>query len=233
VLDVINTVLRACGQEPIDRIGQLFSEVHAQALTTFPELDHYGGRSKIPYWGTWWSRIGEPPRWPSGSGKKILAYLKPFTALPALLESLRKRRLPSLIYGPLIPPELKQRFSSDSISFSEVPIDLDAASEECDLVILNGTHGVSAQMLLAGKPVLSFPILLEQLLVARNIEKIGAGLFASIDHPNQIDAKLDAMLESDSFAEAARGFAERYAFVNPHTQVAKLARKLDQMAAAS
>src|SRR4051812_8318588 len=41
-------------------------------------------------------------------------------------------------------------------------VDVAAASRECDLAVLNGGRGVTAEMLLAEKPVLAVPLVLEQ-----------------------------------------------------------------------
>ena len=37
--------------------------------------------------------------------------------------------------------------------------------EQCDVAVLNGGHGVTSQMLLAGKPVLEIPLAMEQRLL--------------------------------------------------------------------
>ena len=70
------------------------------------------------------------------------------------------------------------------------PVDIAAAARECDVAILNGTHASTAAVLLAGKPILQLPLFLEQQLIAQNVERLGAGLTASIKQPEGIQAKL-------------------------------------------
>jgi UDP:flavonoid glycosyltransferase YjiC (YdhE family) len=95
------------------------------------------------------------------------------------------------------------------------------AAAECDLAILNGTHGATAQILLVGKPSLHFPLFLEQGLLAENVARLGAGLVAS---PDQEDfyARLNQLLRSPGYAAAARQFAQRYTFLDPVKQVQRV-----------
>ena len=50
VLDQINSVLKALGFTILDCVADLFEGTEI-FLTTFPELDHYGPRSDVRYWG--------------------------------------------------------------------------------------------------------------------------------------------------------------------------------------
>ena len=101
-------------------------------------------------------------------------------------------------------------------------LDVARASRECDVAVLNGGHGVTAQMLLAGKPVLTVPLVLEQTMTGRALERIGAGLSAPPARGEPWEwsgrAKLEAVLNDDRFAEGAQRFAERYAKFDPKRQ---------------
>jgi UDP:flavonoid glycosyltransferase YjiC (YdhE family) len=120
---------------------------------------------------------------------------------------------------------VRQRFASPAVHFGRERFNMARAAAGCDLAVLNGTHGVTAQVLLAGKPSLHFPIFLEQALVAQNVERLGAGLTATPDTA-EAPAYLDRLVGWPGYAAAARGFAERYAFLDPVTQVERLTERL-------
>jgi UDP:flavonoid glycosyltransferase YjiC (YdhE family) len=50
---------------------------------------------------------------------------------------------------------------SPTLHRAERRMDVTRAAAECDVAVLNGGHGVTAEMLLAGKPVLAVPLVLE------------------------------------------------------------------------
>ena len=110
---------------------------------------------------------------------------------------------------------------SPTLRFADQPINMAKATAECDLAILNGTHGATAQILLAGKPSLHFPLFLEQGLLADNVARLGAGLVAAPDRED-FHTRLNQLLRSPSYAVAARQFAQRYACLDPVEQVQRV-----------
>ena len=235
VLDRANRLLAVWGQEPMDRLSRLYADVDGDFLTTFPELDHYPCRRGGRYWGPVLaapdeagdgngSRNGNSRsavRWPDAPGRRVFAYLKQSRALDRVLRMLHERRCPTVAYVEGVPPaELRERFKSPSLGFEDRPLDLRRVAAECDLAVLNGGHGATAEMLLAGKPVLQVPLVLEQLMTARAVEQFGAGASAPFRRcePWQGDVALDALLTEDRFALAARRFAHRYAAFDPRRQ---------------
>jgi hypothetical protein len=99
VLECTNRVLAALKQPPLERLGQLYSEVDESLLTSFPELDHFPQRRRAGYWGpVICDGGGDVPVWPEGEGKRVLAYLKRFDALDALLRALNRRECPTLAF---------------------------------------------------------------------------------------------------------------------------------------
>jgi hypothetical protein len=210
VRDVMNELLVEYGGRPFDRVTDLYSRSQATVLTTFPELDHFGPRADAHYWGTWSEGHGQSIDWPSGRGPKIFAYLKPFAALNNLLDHLVCRRLPTVIYGPTIDRQTQDRYRCPTLRFAERPVELGLAGRQCDIAILNATHGTTASMLLAGKPLLLIPLYLEQQISADNVARMGAGLSADPNRALHIVDQLDGLLGSDGFRNAAGRFAQRY-----------------------
>mgnify|MGYP003375398041 CR=1 FL=1 len=77
-------------------IRDSFTRVDLRLLATWPELDHNGARRGAGYRGVWNERFGGAPEWPAGEGPRVVAYLKEFPALDALLHLLRRSGLPVL-----------------------------------------------------------------------------------------------------------------------------------------
>ena len=224
VLDHANRVLASRGQSPLEQLAQLYREVDESFLTTFKEFDPYHGhRSAAHYWGAWPSPGGKEPIWPGGPGKKVFAYLKPFPALPRLLSQLNASRCPTLVSGDGLDLGLQTRFRSPTLCFENDPLNLVAVGRQCDLAVLNGTHGATVSMLLAGKPMLQLPIWLEQAHNSLSASHLGAAASANINKPRQIQEALGMLLNSARYEEAARGFAARYAQFSPEQETERLA----------
>jgi hypothetical protein len=155
VLGNANQVLVAWGLKPLKCLAKLYHEVDENFLVTLPEFDHYGVRYGARYWGAWPNVGGKKPLWPAGPGKRIYAYLKPFPALSELLTALNNYGCPTIVYGDgLDVAMLRSQFSSGTILFERERLDLAQVGRECDFAVLNGNHGTTLSLLLAGRPTL-------------------------------------------------------------------------------
>jgi UDP:flavonoid glycosyltransferase YjiC (YdhE family) len=105
----------------------------------------------------------------------------------------------------------RKRLEASNLVVAPRPVDMARASRECDLAVGNGGHSVTGEMLLAGKPLMLVPLVLEQQQTAQAVERLGAGRWAPARDSSAIVSKLHAMLDgTDTCAEAARRFARRY-----------------------
>jgi UDP:flavonoid glycosyltransferase YjiC (YdhE family) len=104
-----------------------------------------------------------------------------------------------------------------------------AASRECDLAVLNGGHGVTCEMLLAGKPVLAVPLVLEQQMTGDAVKRVGAGESAPPRRGEPWEWAGRAKLEEDCYATAARRFADRYAAFDPARQREAMFRRAEEL----
>jgi hypothetical protein len=233
VRSVANELLASWNKRPFDRLTDLYQRDMTTVLSTFAELDHFGPRAGGDYWGTWSAGFGGPAAWPSAPGPRVFAYLKPFRALEALLDCLVRRRAPTVIYGPTIDRQLRDRFQCETLRFSTDAVELGAAGRDCDLAILNGTHGTTAAMLLAGKPSLQIPLYLEQQLSADNVVRMGAGLTAEANNAPRVVGQLETLLDNTGHYEpAAAAFAARYASFDGCGQVDRLAAQIEHLLSA-
>jgi len=168
------------------------------------------------------------------SAFRIFCYLKPFKALPDLLSLLNESRCPTLAYVDGLSDEVRRRHESPTLRLARGRQDLAAAARQCDLAVLNAGQGSTAAMLLAGVPLLLVPLVLEQSLTARAVERLGAGLRANPNDPADVAAKLAAMLGEQFHprAAAARAFADRYASLDPNEQIERMADRVEELLAA-
>ncbi len=231
LLQNVNGVLSAVGAEPLVRLSRLYAEVNENFLATFPELDHYGRRNNVRYWGVWPNLGGARPVWPKGSGKRIYAYLKPFPSLPNLLAALNRPGHSVIVYGAGL-DEFRGRFESETVSFASESLDLAAVGRECDLAVLNGNHGTTASMLLAGRPTLQIPLYVEQAIFSLTVKQIGAGTPVFCDGSEQFLPALEALLNDPRFSAAASSFARNYAEFDPQKQIDAVVRRIEELTVA-
>ncbi len=231
-VSVLNQALSKCGKPTVGCIADLYREVDETLLTTFKELDHFGQRPGVRYWGAWPAFPGKSPEWPSGQGKKLFAYLKKSPGLTQLLKELKALRLPTIVYGSWVTDRIVRDYGSPTLRLESTPLDLAQVAAECDVAILNGTHGTTAAMLVGGAPVLQLPIFLEQRLVAERVIKLGAGRMADRKNVPQVISNLLEMLESATYANAAQRFAATYAKVDPAQQFDKMMGRIETLLAA-
>lgn len=213
-LDVMNRQLVRLGAPVLPRLADLYGEVDENFIAMIPELDHFGSRKGVRYWGCRPETEGVVPEWPSGSGPKIFGYLKLFPALPKLLELIRRLGSPTLIHGSWVTPAEKEKWETPTLRLSREPFNLPSAAQACDLAILHATATSTFTFLIAGKPTLHLPFHLEQQLTARRIARFRAGLVASTKNTEELEHKLMLLIDNPGGFPGAAKIAEKYARAN-------------------
>lgn len=229
VLSTVNRTLAKLGAESLSRLSALHAEVDANVFATFRELDHYPERQGATYRGTWARVPGKKLQWPEANGPRIFAYLRPFPAFRALLDALRERGCPTVMHLVGVPTEPLVRFGAPNIRFETDPVDIETAARECDLAILYAPHDTTAELLLAGKPLLLVPQHMEQTLVARNARRLEAARVVSMKDGDEVVTGLREVIEESRFADAARAFADRYAGHDPARVVGEVVDELETL----
>lgn len=222
ILARVNEALAALQLPTLATLADL-ARMDDYLMLTFREIDHYGGRAGTEYLGdNSGPEHGIKPDWPAGSGKKIFAYLYPFKGIGEFLRTLAATQAACIIYAPEVRAEIKAACTSSHIRFVDKAQNMTEIAPQCDLAITNANHGTTCALLLAGKPSLMLPYTLEQLMLARRVRDIGAGLFVPQTQATPVGNKLSRLLESDSYIQAAESFAERYQNFNQQQQTDRI-----------
>ncbi len=214
VLAVVNRVLGAAQRPPLQRVTQIY-RLEADFLTTFAELDHYGARAGLRYWGPTERPVAAtPPHWPAGEGPRIFGFVEAgYAGLDPLLRTLAALGLPVLLYVRDLPPPKARSLSTATLSVVAEPVDLAAAARQAALVICHAGHGTICEALLAGTPLLLLPRQAEQRWLCDRVKATGAALtlLATKDRTPRYEAAIRRLLEKPAFAGAACDFAARHA----------------------
>ena len=216
LLDFENSILNNINQAlTLNQMTPLacFYDMHQADISlfsTFKELDYYPDREDANYIGISHSPAGLEPEWPEQPGTKVFMYLNPFQTLPQLLDIINSKKLPTLVYAVDVPEQFKEKYASDTLRFVDRPLDMHMIGKTADVAICNGNHGTLLELLLSGIPVLSLPLHAEQNIISRNVEKIGAGLTAPQKTAEEMQTKLELLLNEDRFKTSAVAFAERH-----------------------
>jgi UDP:flavonoid glycosyltransferase YjiC (YdhE family) len=230
VLGAINQVLAAYGVDPLATVGDLFAG--RTMLLTYPELDIYPERGPAEYYGIPHSSEGRlTPDWPAGRGPRVFAYLyNYYEQLPALLDALAAIDARSLILCRGVAADLRGKHTGHSIVVSEEAMAVSHLLPQCDLVVCHASHQMTAQALLAGKPVLLLPTQLEQFIIMRRVVRFGAGLGVAQGTQNpDFAAALAELSAAPGYARKAAEFAARY---QSHDRGAALATMVKRCEAA-
>ncbi|MDY6874276.1 MAG: glycosyltransferase [Chloroflexota bacterium] len=213
VLKVVNEVLANYKTRSLEALYELF-EVDEDFLITYPELDHYQGRPEAKYWGTLTTDEGGiEPVWPGKQEPAIFAYLKPeYSKTPEVLKAISETDCQALIFSPNLPQTLIDQFSGPRMSFSKQRYQIRTITRQCDLAICHAGHDTVTAVLMAGKPLFMLPMQQEQMLLARNVEQLGAGISGYQDEDSvAFHKKLQRLVNDPTYARAAQNFSAKYA----------------------
>jgi UDP:flavonoid glycosyltransferase YjiC (YdhE family) len=230
-LSSANHVLQRLDLPQLNAFMDLF-EVDEDFLCIWPELDHYPQRPASHYWGpTMLLGGGAPPVWPMGDGKRIFAYLKgDFAYLEPVLQALDALPNPTLVYAAGISPALISRYQSANLAFASQPVGMDAARRQADLMVCHGGDATVSAALLAGKPLMVLPMHAEQYGMAKNVERLGAGLNVAPENYKPDYRKLfKRLLNEASFTRQAQAFAEKYSGFDSLVQIEQIADRCEQL----
>jgi UDP:flavonoid glycosyltransferase YjiC (YdhE family) len=229
-LQTIKQVLTRHKGMPLAKLADLFDGAQS-FLVTFPELDHYRDRGAAEYLGALPNITGlAQPNWPAYSGKKILVYLYQASRdTEVVMKMLAALDCSTLVFAGAAAVAWAATFQSPRVKFITAPLDLDHALRECELVICHG-GGTCVTALLSGRPLLMLPNHLEQFLMARNVQSMGAGLVVHPELANtDVTTALPRLLKESSFTARALDFADKYRQHDAHKTADIIVRRCEQL----
>jgi UDP:flavonoid glycosyltransferase YjiC (YdhE family) len=235
VLDNLNRATGALGGPSLERLADLF-DLREDFLCTFAELDPYPERGDARYQGPrFLPDQGDPPPWPDAGGPRLFLYLHAtYAYLDELLSQLRRLSCGLLVHVLNAPPGLVRRHQAPNLHIAVRPLNLQQVARECDAAITHGSHGTSACVLLAGRPLLLLPMYTEQMLTARRIADAGAGIAAPGGRrPPPFRTLVKQLLADRKLHSAAAAFAARYAAFDPVARDRAIVQRCEQLAAVS
>jgi hypothetical protein len=198
------------GGAPLARLADLYGQ-GLQCLTSFEELDPFGPRPGVRYYGPMFA-LGRQAAvdWTTTGRKRVFAYLRPdVPGCEALLTALQGLDAEVVCALPGLPPAWGQRF--DRVRFHAGAVDMDRLLPGADVAITSGS-GTIPTCLLAGVPVLVAPQFIEQYLAGLRLQAFGAGLTVfRPEPPASYRALLERLLSEPGLRLQARAFAERHA----------------------
>lgn len=231
VLACTNRTLGLLNDQPLERLCDMF-DVDDGVLCTFPELDHYPNRGSADYCGPAFAHdLGVEPSWRGNGHARIFGYLQPNTPnLEKLLAQLSPLDHEFLWVIPGIAPALKRRFENPRFRFTEDLCKLDRVTRQIDIAITNAGHGTTAAFLLGGVPLLMLPRHVEQYLVARNVNRLGAGLVLEASNAGSDYVRsLERLTDSDACSTAAEAFAHKHSDFTPQKQLAVTVDRIEKI----
>jgi hypothetical protein len=168
--------------------------------------------------------ILDPPS-SSSRRRRVFAYVKQFDGLGELVAALESEGAATLLYldGP---GDAAREYESETVAVARERPDVTRVAQECDAAVLHAGQGTTAALLMAGKPVLNIPLVLEQRLTANAVRRTGAGLVASSSCDDVVE-KLGTLLDGSTYADAARRLAVKYASFDPAAQVARMVARVE------
>lgn len=131
----------------------------------------------------------------------------------------------------LFDPKLCEKLNGQNFLWAQQLLDIETSLAECDPGIGHGTHVMSAEMLLAGTPILMLPPYLEQRLNANNVVRMGAGISLNMRVADEATYRdnIHRLLTDDTYTANAAGFASKYAGINRQHQLDQTITLLDAM----
>jgi len=234
VLNSMNTVLASYQAKPLGAVNELFDNSE-NFLCTFAELDHYPQREPTQYWGACYNlEMGQDTDWPEGDGKRLFVYLDPQSRdFYKVLEAITALGLRAIVCASGIPDNLRQQFATSRMILSGKPFRLKELMRNCDLVISNAGHALTAGMLMAGVPLLLLPTHLERFLLATRIATLGAGIAINPEAPPpDFMSIIHSLLTNPEYREKASYFARKYANFSQEEQQDNIVARIEKIAAA-
>lgn len=211
----INAIVTHFGAQPYRRLAEMFGS--NPILATFEELDHFGPREGACYVGSIHGLERTPQAsWPASDGPRVVAYLRSHhKATAEIMTVLSESGTWAVCIVPEAGEAFKQRHSSQTVTILDHPVTLDPLLEQADALIGYASIGTVTEALLKGVPLLMIPATVEQYLLSKRVEAIGAGIvIEGASGQERIREALAALLARNEYQSKALAFSAKYSMTS-------------------
>lgn len=232
VLESLNALSASFGRPKLYRVSELFRYA-STLLTSFAELDHYGPRDGENYVGPLSANVtGQQENWRERGKPHIFAYLRPSVpGFELLLQALSKLKAEVIVAAPDIHRGQAEALVSDRFRLHAQPVALDGKLlQSADLAVSYAGAGTVNTCLLAGVPMLLVPQNVEQYLMSRCVETIGAGIATKqARSETEFCELLEQVLHTPAYRQQAKAFANSHAGFNPEQVLNQALRMIEEL----
>jgi len=134
-----------------------------------------------------------------------------------------------VVHAPGVSDLVIRNHTAANVAFCAAPVRMADARRECDLGICHAGVGTVEALVTAGKPVLALPIHLEQLMTAKRLAALGAGLVVEPKESRDYVRLLRRLLDEPSFTIAAQAVAARHVDDAPAARVTRIAQRCEEL----
>lgn len=198
-------------------------------LATLPELDHYPRRQNGRYIGPLaMLDYGVSLSWEKKSTLRIFLYLRPFPGIESLLHVLSQSGADVIACIPGVGRETIALYRNSTVRIFPEIVRLSSLLPDMTMAITHGGHGTASSALLAGVPMLLLPTTIEQWLMSRSIERLGAGLGLRRDRIKEtFSPALKTLLGNPSYTAGAQKIAAKYVNYNQQQTITRLVNTIE------
>ena len=215
---------------PLARFADLWA-ADARFLCTWPELDHYGRRPGVEYFGPI-TRSGPRPL-PSSPSRAFLYLAADEARAPALLAAFSAAGIALTAHLRGASPAQLEALSGPGRRISPQPLDPVEAIAEAHFVVTSGGHGLVSQALRAGRPLLILPSQAEQTALSVRLARQGLAFTVDPRRPAPDFTIPLRKLAAGALSEAAQAFATRRADHDDAALAAQIEAAARRLAAAT
>ncbi len=206
LLATMNTALSAIGAGQLKNPAAMY-DIPSTLLLGYPELDHYAGSPRTAaHVGLPDISFGEVPEWSAaGDGPRLFVNLQPGPTVAPWLKVLGR-----------LPARIMLRVGGRDLGTIALPTNVQVVTgavhyreliARSDAVLGYGSHNLTCEAALAGKPIAAIAHNPDQMLIAQRIEARGLGPALPPQPDTSSDGKLKTWLHAQSASQAAQTLA--------------------------
>ena len=230
LLENVNLFCAGNGYSPFANVQDVIKG-DINLLATLPEMDHYRDRPAGRYIGPLTIvEEGVTIPWTGRPAHRIFLYMRTLAGIELILETLKSSDTEVIACIPGISEKIASAFAGGSIRISPTMVRLSDILADADLVISHAGHGMMANAILAGVPMLMIPTTIEQYLLTRKMEQLGLGIGVWRDRiAEQFAATLTELLNEKGFRQRSQAMAGRYAGYDQKRVIERIANTVDRL----